>query len=58
MQYKRNRNFSSGERNDFIKLLQKYRELNLVLDPKKLKIKRGVLINFLSAGYGDIFCVP
>jgi len=38
-------------------LIQKYREFGLTLDPKKLGIKRGVLINLLSAGFGDIFCV-
>jgi hypothetical protein len=55
IQFKRNRKHFDEKM--MIKLIQKYREFGLVLDPKKLRIKRGVLINFLSAGYGDIFCV-
>lgn len=57
MQYKRNRKYEENQKKSLVKLIQRYREFGLALDPKKLGIKRGVLINFLSAGYGDIFCV-
>ena len=55
IQFKRNR--KHFDEKIMIKLIQKYREFGLTLDPKKLGIKRGVLINLLSAGFGDIFCV-
>ena len=57
IQYKRNRKFENAQKNALIQLMKRYREFGLALDPKKLGIKRGVLINLLSAGYGDIFCI-
>ena len=59
IQYKRYRkSWNDGLTKSLIKTAKRYRELNLTLDPKELKIKRGVLINILSAGLGDIFCCP
>jgi hypothetical protein len=55
-QFKRNRDFSrSFSAANVAKLLKKYRELGLAVDVKALKIKRGILVNLLSAGFGDLF---
>ena len=57
MQYIKNRDASNSPSGEALeKLIKKYREFGLSLDVKALKIKRGILINFLSAGLGDIFC--
>jgi hypothetical protein len=56
IQYKRNRQFDDHELKRLIALMKKYREFGLTLDPKKLKIGRGVLVNLLSVGMGDILC--
>ena len=57
IQYNKNRSFNTHSKEIFIGLIKKYREFGMALDVKKLKIKRGILLNFLAAGFGDIFCV-
>lgn len=56
MQYNKNQTFSDVGRKEFVGLIKKYREFGMALNAKELKIKRGVLVNFLAAGFGDIFC--
>jgi hypothetical protein len=56
-QFKRNRNFGGTNTSaSFVTLLYGYRKLDMSLNVKELKIQRGILLNMLSAGYGDIFC--
>ena len=57
MQYNKNRSDKKQHKEKFEKLIKQYRQYSLALNPKELKIKRGILINFISAGLGDIFCV-
>jgi len=57
MQYIKNRKHGNKDTgNEIEKLFKHYRSFDMTLDVKRLKIKRGVIINFLSAGLGDIFC--
>jgi len=57
-QFKRNRNFGGTFSSEsFATLLYGYRKLGMGLNVKALKIQRGILLNLLSAGYGDIFCL-